>query len=133
MKQLWGLLVFFGIALAWLGLRILRVWFSRRRVWRVSQDWPSVPGRILEPDSKPSVTVFSYTVDGLAYDKQLVSDGCLKAGEEIDVFYNPMEPTETVQNRAYPSGNTLKLVAGIGGCAIGCSLAFGGGYFLLAH
>src|SRR5713226_2573401 len=104
MKQLSGLLVLFGIALAWLGLRILRVSFSKRRVWRASQDWPSVRGRILEPDSKQPFTGFSYTVDGLPYDKQLVFNGCLKPGEEIDVFYNPKEPMEAVHSRAYPSG-----------------------------
>ena len=133
MKQLSVLLFFFGIALASLGLRILRVWFLKRRVWQASQDWPSVPGRILEPDSKQVLAAFSYTVDGLPYDKQLVFNGCLNPDEEISVFYNPKEPTEAVLSRAYPSGNTLRLAAGICGCVIGCSLAFGGGYFLLAR
>jgi hypothetical protein len=86
MKQLSVLLFFFGIALASLGLRILRVWFSKRRVWQASQDWPSVPGRILEPDSKQVLAAFSYTVDGLPYDKQLVFNGCLNPDEEIVRF-----------------------------------------------
>jgi hypothetical protein len=136
-----------GLLLAWLGLRTVREWFSKRRIWKASQDWPSVPGRIVKPgselfgpgkarsqtDRQKPATAFLYTVDGLPYEKRLDSKTGHRPGEEIEVFYNPKEPMEAVHSRAYPSGNRSRLVVGLCFCTIGCSLTFGGGYVLLAR
>jgi len=124
-----GVIVAAVLALIVAALVVMVGWFSARRLWKISQSWPSVPGRIVEESlglftsgtamdnnvkAKKECTAFTYVVEGQDWDNTHDSKIDKKPGDEIRVFYNPKQPKESVIDLSYTNPGLTGLALGVG-------------------